>query len=444
MTRLLNKYLFDENESKKKIRKYLLIIICIIYGGICIAWVLTHFPGIVGDQGHVCDLAQTFFNGDLEEYFPKASYAGVPMRRYMEAYHQQIPLSAIFSVHFKLIHMPFRESLRVYNVISILLISLCLYKITNELSKKYEINKVRFFFLIFTFLSLPMLSTFVYGDLPSLLLCLVAVYLVMRYVETKKLKYIMIASISTMFAYMMRMNSLIYIIAILIYLGLNIFKNRKENKLKQNLIEIAILLGFILITVMPAKLITNYFLEKYDMDKENSYPNVSYFLMAMEEGPRYNGWYSEEIGEYALKNTKQAKEEYPERIKERLKYFLENLDYAFEFYSNKIASMWTENTYGAVWINKYDDVMNEKLVPVLSFYQKAWILLTCICILVMLVQNRKNLSLELLLLLTIFVGGFAFHILWEAKSRYIIPYIIILVPLASIEIKNLKIGGKVL
>ena len=40
----------------------ILIIICIIYGGICIAWVLTHFPGIVGDQGHVCDLAQTFFN----------------------------------------------------------------------------------------------------------------------------------------------------------------------------------------------------------------------------------------------------------------------------------------------------------------------------------------------------------------------------------------------
>lgn len=46
-------------------------------------------------------------------------------------------------------------------------------------------------------------------------------------------------------------------------------------------------------------------------------------------------------------------------------------------------------------------------------------------------------SLELLFLVTIFIGGFAFHILWEAKSRYILPYIIALIPVASISV-NLK------
>ena len=58
------------------------------------------------------------------------------------------------------------------------------------------------------------------------------------------------------------------------------------------------------------------------------------------------------------------------------------------------------------------------------------------CSLIVLVQNRKNLSLELLFLITIFIGGFAFHILWEAKSRYIIPYIVVLIPVASICIKS--------
>lgn len=57
---------------------------------------------------------------------------------------------------------------------------------------------------------------------------------------------------------------------------------------------------------------------------------------------------------------------------------------------------------------------------------------------IVLLQRRKNLSLEIIFLITIFIGGFAFHLLWEAKSRYIIPYIIVLIPIASIKIKEWK------
>ena len=47
---------------------------------------------------------------------------------------------------------------------------------------------------------------------------------------------------------------------------------------------------------------------------------------------------------------------------------------------------------------------------------------------------------NIIFLVTIFIGGFAFHILWEAKSRYIIPYIVILIPLASLCINQSKIN----
>ena len=46
-------------------------------------------------------------------------------------------------------------------------------------------------------------------------------------------------------------------------------------------------------------------------------------------------------------------------------------------------------------------------------------------------EKNKKVDLEKLYLIIIFLGGFSFHILWEAKSRYIIPYVIILFPLAS-------------
>ena len=107
----------------------------------------------------------------------------------------------------------------------------------------------------------------------------------------------------------------------------------------------------------------------------------------------------------------------------------------------KIASMWTENTYSAVRSNltQENDPLENFTVP-LTFYQKVLLMVTCLCCLINIIQNRKNLSLDIIFLVTIFIGGFAFHILWEAKSRYIIPYIVILIPIASVCINQSKIN----
>ena len=433
---ILDKHLYnEETEKKKKIRKALLIVsmaICIIF---MVCWVVFVRPAVVGDQIHAANLAQTFFRGNLEEFLPNMTYAGIPLSEYMQAYHQQISLSFVFSLFFRIIHFDTLEVLRVLNILANILIVFSIYKIGVQLSKKYRINKILLFILILTFISLPMLSTFIYGDIPSLALCLLSVYFMMRYTETKKWQYPVFASLLTMLAYMMRMNSLIFIIATVIYLLLNLFKGITKKPLKESLLATAIIIMYIVISIFPASLIKNYYLAKYNLDSQKEYPNISYFLMAMEEGPRANGWYNEAIGEYALKNTEAAKQEYPERIKQRLTYFLQNPGYTFEFYINKIASMWTENTYSAVRNNMTGENNNqlENMIEPLTFYQKALLILMCTCALIVLIKNRKNLSLELVFLLTIFIGGFAFHILWEAKSRYIIPYIVVLIPIVCLR-----------
>ena len=159
----------------------------------------------------------------------------------------------------------------------------------------------------------------------------------------------------------------------------------------------------------------------------------------MEEAPRGNGWYNESIGEPALKDPDGIKDEYANRIKERLEYFSQNLGYTFDFYAMKLASMWSENTYAAIWYNKSsENDPLENLIEPLTFYQKVLLILSCVCAIIVLIQNRKNLTPELIYLLLIFMGGFAFHILWEAKSRYIIPYIVVLIPIASIQINKIK------
>lgn len=145
---------------------------------------------------------------------------------------------------------------------------------------------------------------------------------------------------------------------------------------------------------------------------------------------------AKKFGEKALKDPENIGEKYKEKVNERLTYFSKNIGYAFNFYIMKIASMWTENTYSAVRNNQNNRYSLENMIVPLEFYQKVLLLIMCFSSLVILIQNRKNISIDVLFLITIFVGGFAFHILWEAKSRYIIPYIVALIPISAINFQT--------
>lgn len=439
-TKYMNQYLYNKNDKREKmIRRTVLTVAIVIYMAFSIIWTLNVECIVEGDQIPVLETATALYHDNVEEVLQHDTYAGVSIGRYLETNQQQIPLACMYSVFLKIMHTDQAEMLRIINIISNVLIVLALYKITTQLAKDYPVNKAFMFTLILTFVSIPMLSTFIYGDIPSLALCLFSIYFMMKYTESKKWKYAILASFFMMIAYMMRMNNLIFIIATVIYLLLSIWKEFKQTDWKQKGFEIAIILAFIIISIFPSALVKNYYINKLGLDKTKTYPTISYFLMAMQEGPRGNGWYREETGEYALKNPEKAKEEYPDKIKERVTYLIENMGYTFQFYKEKIASMWAENTYSAVCsnISKPNDPIQNFSQP-LEFYQKTVLLIITVCSVIVMIQNRKKLSLEVLFLITIFIGGFVFHILWEAKSRYIIPYIIVLMPVASIVIQRFK------
>lgn len=436
LTKIIDKHL--AKDSQKNIKKAILLIVSISYAIFCLLWVILVKPGVGGDSIHVYNLAQTMYRGNLQEFLPNATYMGIPLIEYVQSYPQQITLAFIWNCFFNIIQFDnCIEIFRIINAISCIAIVFILYKITKQISKKHETNKVLFFVIILTFISLPMLSTFIYGDTVGLALCLISTYLMMKYTEENKLRYPIFASISMMIAYMMRMNSLIFIIATVIYLILNLIEKFDKKAWKENTLKVTIIITYIIISIFPSSIVKNYYSNKYELDKNKSYPFISYIIMAMEESRRGNGWYNENIAEPAIKNPEMAKQEYPNKIKERIKYFSENLGYTFNFYKDKITSTWAENTYSSIYYNTVQDKQIEKMEPGLIFYQKTSLLLMCLCALIVLIKNRKNLSIDVIFLITIFIGGFAFHILWETKSRYIIPYILVLIPIASIKF-NIK------
>ena len=448
ITKVINKHLYNgiNEEKKRKLRLISVIVAVSVYLVFCVLWIIFVRPGIVADSIHVLNLAQTYYRDNPNEFLPNLTYAGIPLIQYMQAYPHQVTLAFVYNMLFSILHCDLIILPRIFNIFFNLLIIFGLYKITGQLSKQYKTNKVLMFVLILTFFTIPMLTTFMYGDIPALALSIFSVFFMMKYTETKKIKYGVFASLLTMIAYMMRMNTLIFVIATVMYLVLNLFKDFKQKEIKEKIINLAVIAIFLILTFVPSSLVKTYYLHKYNLEEGKTYPSISYFFMAMEEGPRANGWYNETIAEPALRSLKTGEnisDEYKTKIKERLEYFTKNPGYTVNFYQKKLITTWAESTYSALFNNGITEESNLKWIKApLTFYQKALIILTFSCAIIVLIQKRKNLSLELIFLVIIFLGGFCFHILWEAKSRYIIPYIVVIIPIASIIISDERLTSK--
>lgn len=405
-----------------------------------------------------------------------------------------------FGIIYKIIGIADPIVIRYINVFSIAIITFMLYKITNIIYKDERRNKIVILFSLL-FIQFPLLSTFVYGDIIGLMFVLIAVYQTLCVIKKEKNKILhsVFAGISMGFAILVRTNYSIFLIATIIYLIFNIIKEiiktkyDKENidNIKSNIIKI--IFGIIIICILsisPINIIKKYMESKYpdDIVSNRSHPLVSYLLMGARTKIDYasHGWWSAEIIElwnkYIGENTAKTKEElrtYLETVKkdgsgfeklkkeqwkeyfELIKNYIKKPNTMFDFYSEKILSMWTETTFQSIWTNDvmfrmkiYDADILGKTAKELYFgntreiyqeYCKALIILIYFGAFIEILNNRKIIkdgeekynidnrfiNMEKLYLTIIFLGGFAFHILWEAKSRYIIPYVIILFPLAT-------------
>ena len=117
-----------------------------------------------------------------------------------------------------------------------------------------------------------------------------------------------------------------------------------------------------------------------------------------------------------------------------------------KFYFMKTVSGWADPYFQSIWYNVgvedkdiiMNNIMGSKKFKLGEIYQKALTILIYGGALIAIIKNRKNLNNELILLFTIFIGGMLFHTLWEMKSRYTLPYVIMLIPISAIGIQNIE------
>ena len=132
-----------------------------------------------------------------------------------------------------------------------------------------------------------------------------------------------------------------------------------------------------------------------------------------------------------------------EAITESLQHFQKDPAYAARFYLRKTLSQWNEPTYEALWVNQFhsgdfstivQSIYEGKLYQVLSEYMNLFQLLVFAAVFAGLLSCRKGekrWQLTKLYLPMVILGGFIFHTIWEAKSQYIFPYFVCMLPGAA-------------
>lgn len=428
---------------KKHIKIIFTVISIGVYATFQVIWIQNSFLKAEADSGFVYGTAKLLFNHQdiMKEHILK----------YFSYYKQNIGLVIIYRVLMQIFHTDNINLFRYFNVVCNVVTVLGLYWIYIMLEKNNKPNGWLFYVLILGFLPISLLSTWVYGDFIGLSLGILSIACMIKYIKDKKVQFFIFSSLSMALSIIARGNSLIFIIAITMYL---LFTIKEEKTTKEKIIRLLMIFLFIIISVAPNKILTGYISNKYQLNDKKEKSVITYLYMGVSEGKLANGWYNDEINEINTEMKEHEKEDKTienktkEKLKERVKYLLKNPGYTYWFYKYKVLSMWAEPTMGSkVYNTQIDADMAENKIfvaifeghkfEVLKSSQKIIIYIIFAGSLICVIMNKKEISNEMILLILVFLGGFSFHILWEAKARYIIPYVVILIPLSVIGINEL-------
>ena len=248
-----------------------------------------------------------------------------------------------------------------------------------------------------------------------------------------------IASLSISIAILLKTNSLIILIAVVLILAYNFVRNAKAEYL-------ASIMAILIIYLLSTKGLSFYINDMTRLEK-GGIANSSYFAMAfMENSEKGPGWYNGYINDTYEKhgfNTEKASAESEIKLKELLNGFKNNPANLVSFISRKTVSQWNEPTFESLYIlYKRDSLTNTPVwfknlsVPTSNLNKTIREIMNIIHILVLFgafsyfVLEYKNITIKKLVLAVIIIGGFLFHTVWEAKSQYILVYFILLIPYA--------------
>lgn len=289
----------------------------------------------------------------------------------------------------------------------------------------------------------PMLlfNLFVYGVLPMLLLCVLAMRCFARYARTGERRFGVLYALLVGAAAVLKPNAMIVMLALLICAALHALERRDGFALLCAGLSAALCLA------LPA-LVVRLYEARAGVTLAPDTGMLLRLAMGMQDSVIAAGWYNGVIEEYWPLSVMPEMERAAaaEMLAARLREFAADPAGAWAFFREKCLTQWAEPSYDilwygaacakggrfnglAHWIFRDGSAVRALLAGYMNAFQQAAYALAWIGTLGTL-REREHGAAQLMLPVAI-LGGFLYHMLFEAKSQYIYPYMLLLLPLAA-------------
>ena len=428
---------YFKNILKKLNSRNLILFVLITVSALCFFYIFLVKAYPKADQSVVLNQAYQFSINNYET---------LETGRYMNVFAHQLGLVFILEKIGNIIGQNNYIFWQCLNVLFINLIIFYLYKMSDFIFEKTEVRNLT---LILSMLCIPLLlyTVFVYGNLAGCALSLMAIYYEVKYFKDPKFSYLILSIIFISIAYLIRSNNLIILIAMIIIYFIELIMTKKAFYLLCILMTITCCFGLTLG-------VKKYYSSVSGHPIDTPMPKTLWISMAInDDSPLCEGWYDRyivDVYEMTNYNYDEANAIAINDIKSRLFYFKDNPKEALRFFSRKINSTWINPDFQSFWIAQTEEndshwgsleksIFYGRLNTSLSFVMNIGQTLIYLGALVFAITQFKKIEFSQLALIIIFIGGFLFHILWEAKSQYVITYFILLFPYASKGLENLTL-----
>lgn len=312
-----------------------------------------------------------------------------------------------------------------------------LVEITGLLFKDARIRKMLMLLLFFCLP--PMLATtFLYGNVPAFACGTIAIWLFLLYMKRKRLRYGLLCAGALTLAVILKLNLLILCVAVGGVWIVMLLKRPSRKSLLCLLLAAACVLA---LPKLPQKLYEHRVGIRYG----EGIPMIAWMAMGFSEGHAAPGWYREDYTVSAFERSGHDSAATAENAKsvleDRLFVFKTDPSLAWDFFTKKLRSQWNEPSYGSLWINQVHPSYGQKGVmyqllcgvgakrtlDVMNVYQQFIFL----GLLIGLIRLWRKKDLLRCLLPLVMLGGLLYHLLFEAKSQYALPYFVLILPIAA-------------
>ena len=409
----------------QKNRNFLLIAACVVSAMLSLYWVWASKVQPDWDQLAICQYADAFNRGDFQ---------GLMKGNYLARYPQQIGMVTLLRGIFLMFGESRYEAFQYLSasLVPLLVLSGC--KILRILSD----NDVRaeVYYLLFAVACFPMYAytTFVYGDLISSIIGMFSVWMYLSSLKRFTWWKAVTFGISIGITVCLRKNLLILVIALIIVM---VIKLLFERSWKNLVLLAAVILGCGVVQMA----VWGIYHDVRNADAP-AIPALLFIVMGLNDDYEFAGWNNDyQYAVFAELNddVELAKQKSYENLHMYLEIYKKAPGYMVDFFARKMNAQWDAPMYQSLAMN--GRVRDEQLPVVREIFaggrltsciemgMKIFQLLMYGGILYLVVcQRKKFIHIENYVLLIGVFGGFLFSLMWEAKTRYVLPYLFMQIP----------------